>query len=178
MPARISKKGLIQSLDPDSARSVLFALVNENPDLLSKVYNTAKRILRDVSPDDIASDVASSLAALDIEDLYSRSGKTRYGYKDPSDEAWEMFNEAIEPFIDEMNKYLKRGMSDVAKNYCAGIIKGIQRSERGLGSELSDWIPDAPGEAIESVYDEWKKSQPGEDEIAEMQRIIDEEDEE
>jgi hypothetical protein len=177
MPERISKRGLIQSLGADDARSVLFALLNENPDLLSKIYNTAKRILRDVSPDDISQDIFRALDALGIEELNSRSGRTRHGYTEPTDAAWDMFNETVEPFLDEMNKYLKRGMPDVAKSYCAGIIKGLREYESGACSELSDWLPDAPGESIESVFDEWKKSQPSEEDVAEMQRIINGEDE-
>jgi len=39
---------------------------------------------------------------LDYDDLNARAGKTRYGYAEPSDAAWELFEEALDPFVNEM----------------------------------------------------------------------------
>jgi len=44
------------------------------------------------------------LNSLDVDGLYSRSGRTRHGYVALHDEAWERFEEAISPFINEMKQ--------------------------------------------------------------------------
>jgi hypothetical protein len=130
------------------------------------------------SPGGWASDSRCALASLDVDDLFSRSGRTRYGYTDPADESWVMFEEALEPFIDEMKLYQKRAMPDIAKAYCAGIIKGIWEFERGSYSDFADWVVDAPGENIDNVFDEWKKGKPNESDIEEIGQIIAEIDQE
>ena len=172
--AKTDKKGkneLIQSLSPDDAFTVLMSLLKENPDLKEKIYQISMQVLCDIDSDEVMDDVYYALDGLDVEDLYSRSGKSRYGYVDPADESWEMFEEALEPSISEMKKYQGRALPDIAKKYCMGIIKGIQKFERESKSEFSDWVVDAPGESVERVIDEWKKGQPSEEDIAEVSQI-------
>lgn len=167
-----NKNKLIQSLNPDDAFSVLMLLLKENPDLEEKIYQIAMKVLCNVDSDDIMLDVYHELDRLDIEELYRRSGKSRYGYVEPSDESWVMIEEVLEPFIDEMKKYQKRAMSIVAKKYCIGIINGIRKFESESHSEFLDWAVDAPGENIERVIDEWKKGQPDEEDIVEVLQIM------
>ena len=62
-------------------------------------------------------------------------------------------------------------MAVASKSYCIGIINGLLRYKKGASSELSDWLPDAPGEYIETVVDEWKKGNPSDDDVAEVMRI-------
>jgi len=173
--AKTDKKGkneVIQSLNPDDAFNVLMILLKENPDLEERIYKISMQVLCDIDSDEVMDDVYSELNGLDVEDLYSRSGKSRYGYVDPADESWEMFEEALEPFISEMKKYQKRILHDIAKKYCIGIIKGIQEFQRESNSEFSDWVVDAPGESIERVFDEWKKGRPSEEDITEVSQIL------
>ena len=174
MAKRMTKEALIKSLDTDKASNVLWALLNENPALEDTVYKIAMQVLCDVNSDGIMNDVYYGLNSIDVDALSARSGRTRYGYTDPADASWEMFEEELEPFIDEMIKYQKRGMPSVAKEYCIGIIKGLRKYEKESTSDFSDWVPDAPGEFIESVYEEWKKGQPSEDDIVEVIEIKDE----
>ena len=169
---KIDKIKFIQSLNPDDAYRVLMTLLRENPSFEEKIYQVATQILSDVDSDEIMEDVYYELESLDVEDLYNRSGKTRYGYVEPSEEAWEMIEEVIEPFIDEMKKCQERAMPLMAKIYCAGIIKGLQKFEGESNSDFSDWAPDAPGEQIENVFSEWKKGCPSEEDIAEIMQII------
>jgi hypothetical protein len=54
------------------------------------------------------------------------AGRARHGYAGPDQAAWNLFEEALTPFIDEMAKNHKRALPDAAKAYCIGIIKGLQ----------------------------------------------------
>ena len=169
---KTDKMEIIRSLNPDDAFRVLLILLQESPDLEEKVYQIATNILCDVDSEEIMDDVYNALDSLDIDDLYQRSGKTRYGYTEPSEEAWVMQEEALEPFIDEMIKYRERDMPVIAKIYCVGIIKGLQNFKKDSSSEILDWAEDAPGDYIERVYDEWKKGRPSEEDLADVSGII------
>ena len=169
---KTDKMEIIRSLNPDDAYRVLLTLLKENPHLEETIYQITTQILYDTESDEIMDDVYNALDSLDVDDLYQRSGKTRYGYVEPGEEAWVMLEEALEPFIDEMEKYRKRGMPDMAKRYCIGIIKGLQNFKDDSVSDLLDYAEDMPGENIEKVFDKWKEGHPSEEEIAEVSEIM------
>jgi len=161
----------IKSLSTDEASQVFRDMLNNDPILLKQAYETALKIVKDVDVDGIMNDVFCSLESLDIDDLSSRSGRTRYGYTDPSDASWEMFEEELDPYIDEMKKNQERGLPGIAKIYCIGIVKGLLLYDNESRSDFYDWVQDAPGEYIARVIDEWKKGKPGNEDIAEVMSI-------
>jgi hypothetical protein len=165
-------KSFIQGLNAEESCQVLKILLDVNPDLMKKVYDIAMQVAGDVDADTILDEVYHELDALDTDDLYSRSGKTRYGYVDPNEEAWEMFEEALQPFIDEMKKNQQRELPAIAKTYCMGIIKGILRFEEESNSDFKDWVEDAPGEYVASVIKEWKKGNPDNEDIIEIMSVV------
>jgi hypothetical protein len=153
------KKGSVfNHITSEDALGILRTLAEEDKNITRKIERIAKEYQRGVDPDGIASDVYFELDHLEVEELWDRSGRTRHGYVDPADMAWEMFEEALEPFLEEMRKYQKLSMAVEAKNYCMGILKGIYRFEKESYSEFIDWAGDAPRECFETILDEWKKS--------------------
>ncbi|MDR2854935.1 MAG: hypothetical protein LBV40_02105 [Methanomicrobiales archaeon] len=150
------------------------ALLAKEPTLVKKAYDIAMEIVGDVSVDDISDDVYCALNSLDVFELYDSSGRTRDGYVDPNDRAWEMFEEALYPFTHDMTLNQKRALPSIAKMYCIGIIKALLRYKEGNSSELSDWVPDAPDESIINVVEEWKRGNPSDDDIAEVMEIVEE----
>lgn len=63
-------------------------------------------------------------------------------------------------------------MTVEAKNYCLGILKGLQRYEQSFDSEFSDWVIDAPSEFMTEVMDEWQKGNPDPEDIEEVEASI------
>lgn len=161
--------GNITSFD---AMSILRVIIERHKELRGEICKIAKELLGDVDPDDIASDVNYELNSIEVEELWHRSGATSYGYKDPSEESWVMFEEVLEPFIDTMEKYQKMGLTKDAKSYCIGIIRGIQEYETTSNSEFKDWAVDAPNEYIDTVLEKWKVEKPSQSDIAEVEWII------
>jgi len=53
-----------------------------------------------------------------------------------------------------------------------GILKGICRFEKESKSEFKSWAVDAPGEYFVSTYQEWRKRNADQQDIAEMKRIV------
>lgn len=168
---RSEMKKFIQTLSAYEAAHVLTDLLYNDPALVEKAYDTAMKLAEAVDADAIKNDIFYRLDGLDADDLNSRSGRTRHGYVDPSEAAWEMFEEALDPFVYEMKKSQERALPAAAKAHCVGIVMGLLKYEKESVSDFSEWIVDAPGEYIDSVIEEWKKSGPSEEDIAEVMGI-------
>ena len=168
-------KKFIESLNEHETSQVLKALLDSNPNLTKKIYDIAIKVVGDVDADEIMDEVYYALDGLDVDVLYSRSGKTRYGYVEPCDAAWEMFEEAITPFIDEMKKNQQRSLPEMAKTYCIGIIKGLWEFEKESNSDFKDWATDASGQFVDNVFEAWKKGKPSDEDIADVMSIIESE---
>ena len=125
-----------------------------------------------MNPEKIAVDVRHALDRIEVEELWDRSGSKRYGYVDPAEESWVMFEEALIPFLNTMTKYQKIGLPKEANNYCVGIIQGLQDFEAASHSEFKDWAIDAPQHFIEVVFEKWKDGNPCEGDIAQVKSII------
>ena len=165
-------KKFIQGLNADEASQVLKDLIADDPGIMKKAYDAAMKVVGDVDADGIMDDVFSELDMLDMDDLNSRSGRTRYGYVEPCDAAWEIFEEALNPFIAEMKKNQQRVLPLAAKAYCIGIIKGLWEYDDKSISDFKDWVTDAPGEYVDTVVEEWKKGNPNDEDIAEVMNFV------
>ena len=99
------------------------------------------------------------------------AGRARYGYAGPSDAAWELFEEALDPFIDEMKRSQKRALPAAAKAHCIGILRRLWRYDEEPASDFAGWVEDAPGEFVDSVIEEWKKGDPASGDIDEVMNI-------
>ena len=53
-------------------------------------------------------------------------------------------------------------MSQQAKLYCMGILTGLWKYEKH-GNEFSDWVPDAPRESANGIFEKWMSHAPEED---------------
>jgi hypothetical protein len=165
---RSAMRKFIGNLNAKETSQVLRDLLDDDPALTKIVYDIAAKVTANVDADEVMEDVFRALDSLDMDDLNSRSGRTRYGYVAPYDAAREMFEEALYPFIGEMKKNLQRALPSAAKAYCVGIVKGLRKYEKESSSDIKDWVTDAPGEYIDTIVKEWKKGNPDDAEIAEV----------
>ena len=166
------KKKVLDRINEHDALLILKALANEDRSIARRIEQIALEYLRDIDVESVASQVYHALEGIEVEDLWEQSGSTRYGYVEPSDRAWEMFEEALEPFTNEMNKYFDLSLDNEAKNYCMGILKGINQFDRESTSEFKDWAEDAPDEFFERVLDDWKKACKTPQHLQEMEDFI------
>jgi len=152
------EKKVLDEITPEDALAILNILSTEDEAIAGMIERIAMEYLKGVDIDEIAGSVFFDLDSLAVEDVWDHSGRTRDGYVDPGDMAWQMFEDALEPYMDELKKYLELSMHADAKNYCKGILKGIYRYDKESNSEFKDWATDAPGENFEFVLNEWEKS--------------------
>lgn len=145
-----TKTSLLATLSADQAHSVLMRLVYDDPALAARAEEVARDLLEYVDSTAIADILCCELSTLKIEDVWDTSGRTRDGYIDPSDRAWEMLDEVLE--------YLRRGMPDESRIYALGILLGIRKFQNNSGSALLEEVPDYGDDTLELVREEWEEA--------------------
>jgi hypothetical protein len=164
-------KNLLDTITPDDALVILKKLA-EDAEIAKRIERLATEYLAHVDVEEIAEQVYSELDTIDIEDVWDRSGKTRHGYIDPNDMVWELFEEYLEPFLQELKKYQKLSMRNEAMHYCMGILKGIYRFDKESKSQYREWAEDAPPEYFDKVLKNWKKACATPDELVLMENFV------
>ena len=155
------------------ALTILRHLAEQDAEIAQRIEDVAMRIFSAVDIDSLATEVQGELESLDVEDVWDRSGSTKHGYVDPGDAAWQMFEDALEPFQDQVEKYMQLSMDQEAKLVCMGILKGIYDFHKESPSEYKDWAVDAPGEYFSMILHDWKTSTKTRKALAEMNQFID-----
>ena len=157
MGQSMDKKALILKISPEEAKTVLVKLYENNPSFRDAIVLEIENLLSDINIEDIAYGVYYDLDGIDVEELWDRSGSSRYGYNSPEDMAFTMVEEAIELYSDQIEKLQELKKHDQAKSFCMGVLKGIYKYDKESKSEFKDWASDVPGECFQSVFDDWKK---------------------
>lgn len=165
-------QNILNKIKADDALVILKNLAMENPNIAKKIDQIAIKHLSSINPDDIASQVYFELDNISVEEVWDNSGSTSYGYVEPTDMAWEMFEEALEPFMEKMKNYQKLSMHAEVKMYCMGILKGIYKFENESTSEYKDWATDAPKNYFDNILDDWKKTCKSPKDEKEMEEFI------
>jgi hypothetical protein len=152
---KLSHFPYINELSHDAAIKILIELCKDNV-LAKRIKKMAKEFLSHIDVEAIADEVFDSLNSIDVEELWENSGKTRWGYQEPTEVAYDMLSAVIDDFIMDMNKYRRLGMKTQEKEFCKGIISGLLRYGQDGNNEFRDWAPDDPYTLADNVIYEWK----------------------
>lgn len=153
---------------------VLNSLLHTKPSLVQVAADIARDLVSGKDEEEIADDVCSSLAELDVHQLWEESGGRYDGYVDPYEHSYDMMSEVVDPFIDEMESYLDRGMMDEARACCRGIMKGICVYMYEQGGEFVDWAEDNEDGLTDDVIERWKRKNQDQEMISELESFRDE----
>lgn len=135
-------------LKGEEAAALLRTLLRKHPELTEEVEVLAGSVIGDVSIEDIAQEVEDAVRWLDLDDLNSRAGRHADGYVEPSEAAWELVEEAVMPFIEDITRRAEGGQCNAAIATCAGVVRGLRRLHDTEGGEVLGWAPDSPGEMV------------------------------
>jgi len=149
------KQRLVDCLKPEEAAEILRRLLAARPDLAGEAEQTARALLVEVAFEEVADEVEGVLAALDPDEFHGRAGRHDWGYVEPGEAAWQMVEEAVEPFVDDMKRRMRLGHAKEALEICKGVLLGLYRAERGEGERVVDCAPDAPAEVAMDALDTW-----------------------
>jgi hypothetical protein len=148
---------LLDKLDDAEAAAVLHKLLDRHRDLRIEAEAVARDVLAGISAFSVADEIEDALLQFDYDDLNGRAGKQSWGYVEPSEAAGELLEEALEPFIDDMKRYLEAGQEEPACQFCQGILLGLYRV-RDSENDLLSWAPDFPGEAASDALKVWRET--------------------
>lgn len=74
----------------------------------------------------VADDVACALRYLDIEELNGHAGyRPHRGYVHPAEAAEEILDEALQPFLRDLERRAALGMATAATELAVGILLGL-----------------------------------------------------
>jgi hypothetical protein len=154
-----AKKGpSVDDLTGAEALAVLGRLWAEGGAIRDAIRTEIENQLAGVVPDHVADAVLADLDGISVEELWDRSGPSRFGYTDPAEATWEIVEEALKPYVDELERYLRFERTDESLLYCVGLLEGIYAFGTESDSEFRTWAPDDPHEAFHWVLDKWSKA--------------------
>ena len=166
---------IIDQLSPTDALAILKTLAASDEELARRIAELALAHLKGVEPEEVAAVLHESLEALEVEEVWDRAGETRHGYVEPGEAADQMIEEVLEPFLEELKKYQKLGLSIEARRLCMGLLAGLYRFEHVSISEFKNWAPDSPIIFAEEVVETWKTGSPGRADRAAVKAFIEDE---
>lgn len=125
------------------------------PELVDVAERIANELLATVSVEQVAAEVEAALAWISLDALAARTGHARgRGYVHECEAAWELVEEAIEPFRWDLNRRAALGLSDGATNLAIGIVAGLYRArDAEMGTVLAYAGEDAPVEVASAVLE-------------------------
>ncbi|MCP5111673.1 MAG: hypothetical protein GY953_12640 [bacterium] len=148
---------LIDRLKDSEAAVVLQRLRAAHPELEPEAEAIAAEVLAEVDFHAIADDIESAILDLGYDTLNCRSGRQRWGYVEPSEAAWEILEEEVEPFVDEMKRGLDMRLENEARQHCQGILLGLYQVRGGSGNDVLQWAEDFPPDKAADVISTWSK---------------------
>lgn len=166
---------LIDNLSPDDALSILKSLAADDPPLATRIAEMALKRRTDVDPEEVAAELYDALEALEVEELWDRAGETRDGYVEPGEAAEQMIDGVLEPFLEEMKRYQKMGLTLEARQMCTGLLLGLHQFKYKSTSEFKDWAPDSPIVFAEVVVDAWQDGHPSGADVQALKAFIEDE---
>lgn len=150
-PKRASS--VLASLTASERSGVLTAMLVAHPELEGEAERIASERLALVSPEEVAAEVESALVSVPLDDLVARAGRVRSrGYVHETDAAWELIEEAIEPFRVDLERRASLGLTGAATDVAVGVVAGLYRvREPEMGSVLAYAGGDTPDELASGV---------------------------
>jgi len=157
--ARRDPRGLVDALGARAAQELLGRLLDARPDLVEEAAALAGPDLGAVSVERVADEVARAVGALDIHDVWSRSGRQQDGrYIEPTEATWIVLEEAIHPFLRDLERRIQLGREPEALAICQGALLGLYRVEQAEGDDfLEGHAPDDLGEEAAFLVETWKR---------------------
>ena len=144
--SRTRKGKLLARLKPEEDAGVLRSLLERHPELVAEAEEIASAAVTDVDAHAVAEDVEEAVLDLDLDALNSRAGRHSWGYVEPTEAAWELLAEAVDPFLDEMKRHVELGFEAAATATCAGIVFGLYRCRGKNSDQVLGWAEDFPAE--------------------------------
>jgi hypothetical protein len=152
------KRSALDALSAAEKATVLDELLAARPDLRELAETNAARLLKDAGRSTVADDVESALKWLAIDELNTRAGhRPGFGYVDPGEAADEILDEALQPFLDDLQRRADLGVGSAATEVATGILLGLYNCREGNSETLLEYAPDYAAERASVVVSDCAK---------------------
>jgi len=146
------------ALSADEKAIVLEHLLRARPDLRDPAEAFAISLMSDEDRSAVAGDVVDALQGHDIEELNGRAGRQPgRGYVDPGEAADEILDEALDPFLADLDRRAKLDLSPAAVELAVGILLGLYQCRDGGSETLLEYSPDYAAERASGVVSDCAK---------------------
>ena len=146
------KRSALDTLSAAEKATVLDELLAARPDLRELAEAYAAQVMTDADRAAVADDVEDALQGLDIEELNTRAGyRPGRGYVHPAEAADEILDEALQPFLDDLQRRAGLGTRSAAVELAAGILLGLYNCRDGNSETLLEYSPDYAAERASGV---------------------------
>lgn len=126
---------------------MLGLLLRSTPRVATDAERIARELLADTSIETVAEEVEWGLRAREADELQGRAGRQRYGYVEPTEAAWEILGEALDPYLKDVERLLLLRMRNAAQDTALGIVAGLYRCRDVEDPELLlSWALDLPAD--------------------------------
>jgi hypothetical protein len=119
---------VLSALELAERSRVLDQLLAAHRDLVEEAERTATGILGHVAVDEVAEELMWAVEALELDDLASRAGpQAGGGYVHETEAAYELVEELVLPYVDDMQRRAKLGLHAPARVLAPGTVVGLYR---------------------------------------------------
>lgn len=147
---------LLNQLSPSDAHNILRQLAARDETLAAQIAAMILARLSDVDIDELAESLRDDLESLTPEDVWERSGNTRYGFVETGEAADALIRELLEPYMKELQQAQNTGLTLAAEQMCLGLLLGFYLFEYEVEQEFKDWASDAPLGFAHFVAHTWR----------------------
>ena len=151
---RSAESVLAACSDPEKG-AILTALIGVHPALQEHAEAIARYILATVDVAAASDLIVEAILELDTEDLANRAGPRQHGYVEPTDAAWQLLEETIEPWIEDLRRRGRLGFHQAAADLGIALTQALdateERADRIDDCLVRQWAPDFPSEAVSWV---------------------------
>lgn len=149
------QQSALASCSDSEKASILTQLLRGDPTLRTRAEDIARRTLTSVDIAAVTDLIVEAILELDTEDLASRAGPRRHGYTEPTDAAWQLLEEVIEPWIEDLRRRAGLGLHQAAADLATAMTQALdtaeERADRIDDCLLRQWAPDFSSDAASWV---------------------------
>ncbi len=132
----------LNALTAAEKAELLDELLDAQPALRERAEQLAVQGLSRVDPAAVADDVEFDLCSADIEQLNGRAGyQPGIGYVHPVEAADDILDELLQPYLDNLRRHAKLGMTAAAVDLAVGILHGLHRLRGSSSGTLLECSP-------------------------------------
>ncbi len=160
---------MLNALTSEEGLQVLRDLLRIHPELIDEAVEIAVGILGDVDREDVAEDLVAAVEVLDLEALNARAGaQFGGGYLGPTEASWELLGEAVEPFIENIERLYTLRLAVAAATMLEGVVLGLYQLHERVDSYVLECAPDFAFDTAQSALRRWQGPSLAEGFIAEF----------